>query len=62
MAVPRIIYETENGEEITALREEARKLRDEAAKLREVRGMDAGAREGGRWPGLVGFILDSSLR
>jgi len=45
MATPKIIYETESWEEITALREEARKLRDEAAKLRGVRGMEAGARE-----------------
>jgi hypothetical protein len=45
MIMPKIIYETESGEEITALREEARKLRDEAAKLRGVRGMEAGARE-----------------
>ena len=45
MATPKIIYETESGEEITTLRDEARELRDEAAKLREVRGMEAGAGE-----------------
>jgi hypothetical protein len=45
MAMPKIIYETESGEEIKALREEARRLRDEAARLRGVRGMEAGARE-----------------
>ncbi|MDD3566136.1 MAG: hypothetical protein PHN90_10765 [Methanothrix sp.] len=45
MAMPKIVYETTSGEEITSLREEARKLREEAAKLRGVRGMEAGARE-----------------
>ncbi|MCP1391309.1 MAG: hypothetical protein PHN90_10065 [Methanothrix sp.] len=45
MATPKIIYETESGENITSLREDARKLRDEAAKLQGVRGMEAGARE-----------------
>ena len=45
MAMPKIIYETASGGEITALREEARKLRDEAARLRGIRGMEAGARE-----------------
>jgi len=45
MAMPKIIYETESGEEITSLREEARKLRDEAAKLRGVRGMEPAAME-----------------
>jgi len=47
MAMPKIIYETASGGEITALREEARKLRDEAARLRGIRGMEAGARERG---------------